>query len=165
MEIVRCLSGYMSSSGVDGLALLTSREASSVVDGVNAAGGDATAPDIELRLQNALLTTATKERQQRESVQRQLNVRADVMQALFTHAPSAHGFRLEPTLLRPRSTGTVRLTSRDLKAPPAIDPRYLSHHRDVEVLLKGTASVSVYRKCPSTSIWCMLINKNDCYFV
>lgn len=34
--------------------------------------------------------------------------------------------------MRPLSTGTITLASRDPRAPPVIDPRYLSHPQDLE---------------------------------
>ena len=47
------------------------------------------------------------------------------------------GFTLFPTLLYPRSTGEIRLASRDPLAPPRIDPRYLSCEEDLRVLAEG----------------------------
>ena len=46
-------------------------------------------------------------------------------------------------LLRPKSRGTVRLTSSDPKAPLAIDPRYLDNQSDVETM---RASVKFSRR-------------------
>jgi choline dehydrogenase len=42
-----------------------------------------------------------------------------------------------PTLLRPKSRGTIRLRSKDPAAPPAIDPRYLSDAADLDTLVAG----------------------------
>jgi choline dehydrogenase len=41
-------------------------------------------------------------------------------------APTEHGFTLGACLLRPRSTGSIRLQSPDPHCPPRIDPPYLS---------------------------------------
>jgi choline dehydrogenase len=51
--------------------------------------------------------------------------------------PSAHGFTVAVTALQPYSRGTVRLRSDDPLDPPAIDPRYLSDERDLDLLLSG----------------------------
>jgi choline dehydrogenase-like flavoprotein len=40
-------------------------------------------------------------------------------------------------VLRPESTGTVRLASPDPRAMPLIDPAFLSDPRDLEVMKKG----------------------------
>ncbi len=50
-------------------------------------------------------------------------------------------FTIQPTLLQPRSRGSVRLRSADPAAPPHIDPRFLSEPEDVEVLRAGIAWV------------------------
>jgi choline dehydrogenase len=53
--------------------------------------------------------------------------------------PTEHGLTLAVVLLRPRSTGSVRLQSADPRVPPAIDPRYLSdpNAEDEATLLRG----------------------------
>jgi choline dehydrogenase len=48
-----------------------------------------------------------------------------------------HGYQLHVCQLRPESRGTIRLSSADPMAPPAIDPNYLSAPEDVETLLNG----------------------------
>ncbi|KAF8822604.1 GMC oxidoreductase [Cardiosporidium cionae] len=42
-----------------------------------------------------------------------------------------------PSLLHPRSRGEISLKSSDPMAHPKIDPKYLSHPRDLEILAKG----------------------------
>ena len=49
-----------------------------------------------------------------------------------------HGFSCHVCVLRPKSRGAVGLTSGDPLAPPKIDPQFLSHPDDLEVLKKGT---------------------------
>jgi len=46
-------------------------------------------------------------------------------------------FTVQPTLIYPKSRGTVRLRSADPGAKPHIDPRYLSHPADLELLFRG----------------------------
>ncbi|KAF5293604.1 hypothetical protein FQA39_LY03089 [Lamprigera yunnana] len=42
-----------------------------------------------------------------------------------------------PVLLRPRSKGTIRLSDKNSRSHPLIDPNYLSDPYDVRILLKG----------------------------
>jgi choline dehydrogenase-like flavoprotein len=47
------------------------------------------------------------------------------------------GFFIVPALLRPKSRGTVTLASKDITEAPIIDPQYLTHEDDLEVLIEG----------------------------
>jgi choline dehydrogenase-like flavoprotein len=51
--------------------------------------------------------------------------------------PVGHGFGINSILLRPKSRGTVTITSRDPHAAPAIDNAFLRDEADVEPLLRG----------------------------
>lgn len=51
--------------------------------------------------------------------------------------PKEDGFTILPTLLQPKSRGTVLLQSRNFKDAPLIDPRYLEHPEDRATLLRG----------------------------
>ena len=48
-----------------------------------------------------------------------------------------HGYSLHATLMRPKSRGTVKLSSSNPKADPLIDPNFLDHEDDMRVLVKG----------------------------
>ncbi|MCG8316617.1 MAG: choline dehydrogenase [Pseudomonadales bacterium] len=48
-----------------------------------------------------------------------------------------HGYMLHVCQLRPESRGYVALNSVDPKAPPAIQPNYLSSSKDIDVLVKA----------------------------
>lgn len=50
---------------------------------------------------------------------------------------SRDGFSLLPSLLHPKSRGTVRLTSNDPFAAPEINPNFLSEEEDLQALIKG----------------------------
>jgi len=47
------------------------------------------------------------------------------------------GFQFDINLMRPRSSGRVRLASSDVEAEPLIDPNYLSDPQDVKILAEG----------------------------
>lgn len=48
-----------------------------------------------------------------------------------------HGFSCHVCLLRPKSAGSIRLTSKDPLALPLIDPDFLSHRDDMDRLVRG----------------------------
>ena len=48
-----------------------------------------------------------------------------------------HGYSSHVILLRPQSRGRVTLRSPDPSQPPSIDPAFLEHPADVEVMVKG----------------------------
>jgi choline dehydrogenase len=51
--------------------------------------------------------------------------------------PFGRRFTIFPSLIYPKSRGTVRLRSSDPLAAPAIDPRYFSEPQDLQVLVEG----------------------------
>jgi len=51
--------------------------------------------------------------------------------------PKTDGYTILPTLLKPKSRGTVKLRSASPLDTPLIDPQYLTHDDDVRVLLAG----------------------------
>ena len=53
-----------------------------------------------------------------------------------------HGYSCHTCILRPKSKGVVKLQSADPLASPLIDPQFLSHPDDVEVLKKGVRMAS-----------------------
>ena len=50
-------------------------------------------------------------------------------------------FTIFPTLIHPKSRGTITLQSRDPFDYPVIDPNYLSHPDDLATLIKGNGFV------------------------
>lgn len=51
--------------------------------------------------------------------------------------PDGHGFSIGPTLVRVKSRGHIKLRSADPLAYPIIQPNYLAHEDDMEVLVQG----------------------------
>jgi choline dehydrogenase-like flavoprotein len=61
----------------------------------------------------------------------------------------AHGFSCHACVLRPRSTGSVRLSSADPMAPPLIDPAFLTDPDDMATLMRGVARMSEILEQPA----------------
>jgi choline dehydrogenase len=55
----------------------------------------------------------------------------------ITGIEASGGFSIVPTVLAPRSRGTVRLASADPRAAPVIDPAFFSDSADIETMLAG----------------------------
>ena len=51
--------------------------------------------------------------------------------------PEGHGFSIGPTFVDPKSVGYIKLRSKDPLAHPVIQPNYLSHEEEWQVVLKG----------------------------
>ncbi|XP_067676460.1 choline dehydrogenase, mitochondrial-like [Haliotis asinina] len=59
----------------------------------------------------------------------------------FNWTSAQEAFTISPTLLRPKSFGTIRLRSTNPFEYPVIDPNYLSHPDDVKTLIRGVRVV------------------------
>lgn len=65
-------------------------------------------------------------------------------------ANTYHGFSILPTLLHPKSKGTITLQTKDPFDPPLIDPHYLEHPDDVRSFIKG---IRIYEKLIQTPVF------------
>ncbi|CAL4093970.1 unnamed protein product, partial [Meganyctiphanes norvegica] len=65
------------------------------------------------------------------------NFKESLFQEYFGDLFGKDGANIMPTLSRPKSRGTVRLRSKDVKVHPLVDPNYLSHSDDVKTLIQG----------------------------
>ncbi|XP_043195406.1 L-sorbose 1-dehydrogenase-like isoform X1 [Amphibalanus amphitrite] len=64
---------------------------------------------------------------------------------------TTHGVSLLAQVLRPRSRGTVRLSSADPTSPPRIQPNFLERREDMEVLLEGMRTMARLASMPPYS--------------
>ena len=60
---------------------------------------------------------------------------------LHADHPYMQGIGVAPTLLRPKSRGTVTLGGLSINDPPIIDPNYLDHPDDLQTLVEGLKMV------------------------
>ncbi|WP_370942750.1 GMC family oxidoreductase [Amycolatopsis sp. cg5] len=64
-----------------------------------------------------------------------------------------NGFCLTPNVTRSRSTGTVRLRSRDYRDKPRVDPRYFSDPHDMRVMTYGIRLARKIASQPALAEW------------
>ncbi|MET8676662.1 GMC family oxidoreductase N-terminal domain-containing protein [Streptomyces sp. NPDC004647] len=66
---------------------------------------------------------------------------------------SENAFCLTPNVTRARSTGTVRLRTRDFRDKPEVDPRYFTHAHDVRVMTYGIRLAREIAAQPAMVTW------------
>lgn len=70
------------------------------------------------------------------------------------------GVIVVPTLLRPKSRGTVRLQNTHPESPPLIDFNFLDHPDDLDLLLRGVKdNLEIYNQESLVKFGCKLFNK------
>jgi choline dehydrogenase-like flavoprotein len=77
---------------------------------------------------------------------------ATVVRGGQTRVPG-HGFTVNSTFLRPRSTGSVRLASADPLAEPLIDPCYLSEPADREMAIQQVRTIREILRQPEIACY------------
>ena len=60
-----------------------------------------------------------------------------VFERLLESVTYNEGMMVHPTLLRPKSVGSMVLSGPSINNPPVIDPNYLDHPEDLPVLIEG----------------------------
>ena len=64
-----------------------------------------------------------------------------IFQELHGNMVRREGFSIQPTLLTPSSRGHIRLNNTDPLSEPLIDPNYLGHPDDVNIMLEGKTHI------------------------
>jgi choline dehydrogenase-like flavoprotein len=64
-----------------------------------------------------------------------------------------NGFCLTPNVTRARSTGTVRLRTRDFRDKPRVDPRYFTDGHDMPVMIHGVRLARQIAAQPALARW------------
>ncbi|EAT44641.1 AAEL004002-PA [Aedes aegypti] len=72
-----------------------------------------------------------------QNIRKILNLRDGFYNTVYKPIQNAETWTILPLLLRPKSTGWVRLRSRNPFVPPALEPNYFDHPEDVAVLVEG----------------------------
>ncbi|XP_064614290.1 uncharacterized GMC-type oxidoreductase Mb1310-like [Liolophura sinensis] len=89
-------------------------------------------PDIEISFMSGLFGAGRD-----PPIRYGRGIRRDVWEAMFGGMTDTHGFTFIPILSHPKSSGTLRLRSRNPMEFPILDPRYLSHPDDVSTLVEA----------------------------
>jgi choline dehydrogenase-like flavoprotein len=69
---------------------------------------------------------------------RTFNINKTIFEAHYGHRLNMYGFVILPTLLRPKSRGSITLKNSDPSAEPVIDLNTFSDERDVKTLVEGS---------------------------
>ena len=80
---------------------------------------------------------------------RALNYDAETIRELSAQDKVQNGFQLLATVVRPESRGAIYLKSSDPLENPLIQTNYLSHERDIDVLMQGIAIAHRIAKTPA----------------
>ncbi|KAH8276451.1 hypothetical protein KR044_002718 [Drosophila immigrans] len=122
MEYILRERGPMSFSGVEGVAFLNTKYQDPAEDW----------PDIQFHfLPSSIASDAG------EQIRKILNLRDGFYNTVYKPLQQSETWSILPLLLRPKSTGFVRLNSRNPTQPPKIIPNYFAHQIDVDVLVEG----------------------------
>ena len=60
-----------------------------------------------------------------------------------------HGYSIHSSIMRPKSRGTIKLANNDPYAAPLIDPNYLSHPDDLNIMLLGLKKTLAIMNSPA----------------
>ncbi|MGH4013911.1 MAG: GMC family oxidoreductase [Pseudonocardiaceae bacterium] len=77
----------------------------------------------------------------------------DLHTARWGYPSTENGFCLTPNVTRARSTGTVRLRTRDFRDKPRVDPRYFTDPHDEQVMLRGVRLARQIAAQPALAWW------------
>lgn len=72
-----------------------------------------------------------------EQIRKILNLRDGVYNTVYKPLVNSETWTILPLLLRPKSTGWVRLRSNNPMHKPVIEPNYFAHREDIDVLVEG----------------------------
>ncbi|XP_015597081.1 glucose dehydrogenase [FAD, quinone] [Cephus cinctus] len=122
MEYILNERGPMTTLGVEGLAFVNSKYADK--------SGDY--PDIQFHFAPSSINSDGG-----DQIRKILALRDSVYNTVYKPLVDAETWTILPLLLRPKSTGWIRLRSRDPFTYPDINPNYFTHKEDVDVLVEG----------------------------
>ncbi|XP_075547643.1 4-pyridoxate dehydrogenase-like [Dermacentor variabilis] len=110
-------------------------------------------PDIQF-----LLTTLNPTTPEAEYLSRQIGMSQKIYDGLYKRKRGEYVFQVVPVLLRPESTGILKLRNADPKEYPIIDPKFLSTEADRDTIVEGvrlavqTLSTEAMKKA-NVSLW------------
>ncbi|XP_076652021.1 glucose dehydrogenase [FAD, quinone]-like [Halictus rubicundus] len=114
--------GPMTSSGIEALAFVNSKYADP--------SGDF--PDIQFHFAPSSVSSDGD-----EQIKKILGLRDKVYNVMYKPLQNSETWSILPLLLRPKSSGWVRLKSKNPFVYPDINPNYFTHKEDMDVLVEG----------------------------
>ncbi|XP_006565048.1 glucose dehydrogenase [FAD, quinone] isoform X2 [Apis mellifera] len=121
MQYVLHERGPMTDSGVEGVAFVNTRYADKMDD----------YPDIQFHFLPSSINSDG------EQIKKILGLRESVYNTMYKPLTGADTWSILPLLLRPKSSGWIRLKSRNPLVYPDINPNYFTRKEDVDVLVDG----------------------------
>ena len=114
--------GPMTSPGVEGLAFVNSKYADRTGE----------YPDIQFHFAPSSINSDSG-----DQIKKIVGLRDRVYNTMYKPLNHAETWSILPLLLRPRSSGWVRLKSKNPMVYPDINPNYFTHKEDMDVLVEG----------------------------
>lgn len=121
MEYILNERGPMTFTGVEGVAFVNTKYQDPAVDW----------PDIQYHFAPGSVNSDG------DHIRKITNLREGVYNTVYKPIVNSETWTLLPLLLRPKSSGWVRLRSRNPLQPPKIEPNYFSHPDDMKILVEG----------------------------
>lgn len=121
MEYILNERGPLTSLGVEGVAFVNTKYAPE----------SGTWPDVQFHFAGSSVSSDG------DRVKHVTGLRDSVYNTVYKPINNAETWSILPLLLRPRSTGWVRLKSTDPRVYPDINPNYFTHKEDVAILIEG----------------------------
>lgn len=108
--------------GVEGLAFVNTKYANKSIDW----------PDVQFHFAPSSVNSDGG-----EQIRKILNLRDRVYNTMYKPLVNSETWTILPLLLRPKSSGWVRLKSKNPMSQPIIEPNYFSHKEDIDTLVEG----------------------------
>lgn len=124
--------GPLASTGVDGLAFVSTSFATGGEHTGSSSGSNVDWPDIEMHMVPADVVADGG-----RYLKHLAGLRDHLWHGYYRHFARTPSFSIDPVLLRPKSRGYLKLRTRNPYDHPLIDPRYLSHPHDVAAMVEG----------------------------
>lgn len=137
LEYIMNERGPLTNPGVEGLAFVNTKYAKTSIDW----------PDVQFHFAPSSINSDGG-----EQIRRIVGLRDRVYNTMYKPLVKAETWTILPLLLRPRSTGWVRLRSANYLQQPEIIPNYFAYPEDVQVLIEGIkiainiSSTSAFKK-------------------
>ncbi|XP_055912550.1 glucose dehydrogenase [FAD, quinone] [Eupeodes corollae] len=114
--------GPMTFSGVEGVAFVNTKFQDPAVDW----------PDVQFHFAPSSINSDGG-----DQIRKILNLRDGFFNTVYKPLVKAETWTILPLLLRPKSTGWVRLNSKNPLQQPKLVPNYFAHQEDIDVLVEG----------------------------